>query len=143
MIVDLSDGADVTAEVEYYTFDRVEQIRRNSTQSLDSGNGFVFDDKNGEQTQFGYAAAPTKLLEQLGESETTHSPLIGWAFDGNPIYGPHVYENGRNASGGIKVAYSGYQTPEDRSTIKASSGTVTPTNPPAIGTYPMGTFLDC
>lgn len=31
---------------------------------------------------------PSCLLRQLGASASSHSPQIGWAFDGFPIYGP-------------------------------------------------------
>jgi hypothetical protein len=40
-------------------------------------------------------------------SGTEHSPIIGWAYDGNPIYGPYGYKNGIN--GGIKLLKSGYK----------------------------------
>ena len=29
------------------------------------------------------------ILER--DEQLTHSPIIGWAFDGNPIYGPYGY----------------------------------------------------
>ena len=36
----------------------------------------------------------------------SHSPIIGWSYDGAPIYGPYGYTN---ASGGpIKIIQSGY-----------------------------------
>lgn len=31
---------------------------------------------------------PSCLLQQLGQEETSHSPQIGWAGDGFPVYGP-------------------------------------------------------
>mmetsp|Transcript_56453 Transcript_56453/g.123397 ORF Transcript_56453/g.123397 Transcript_56453/m.123397 type:complete len:284 (-) Transcript_56453:17-868(-) len=31
---------------------------------------------------------PSCLLQQLGQTDTAHSPQIGWAFDGFPLYGP-------------------------------------------------------
>jgi len=36
-----------------------------------------------------------------------HSPIIGWAYDGNPIYGPYGYE--RYDGGNIKALKSGYE----------------------------------
>jgi len=58
------------------------------------GEGDTFDECSGHANEFGnyhYHVAPACLLEQLGDSEdtNTHSPIIGWAFDGFPIYGPH------------------------------------------------------
>jgi len=41
------------------------------------------------------------------EVETTyHSPIIGWAYDGNPIYGPYGYET--STGGNVKLMKSGY-----------------------------------
>ena len=37
-----------------------------------------------------------------------HSPIIGWAYDGNPIYGPYGYEF-KDGSGIIKRMVSGYR----------------------------------
>ncbi len=36
-----------------------------------------------------------------------HSPIIGWAYDGNPIYGPYGFE--RYDGGSIKALKSGYE----------------------------------
>ena len=36
---------------------------------------------------------PVSLLAQLGEDGVAHSPLIGFGFDGYPIYGPHAFAN--------------------------------------------------
>ena len=36
-----------------------------------------------------------------------HSPIIGWAYDGNPIYGPFGYSNG--TGGSVKQMISGYE----------------------------------
>lgn len=142
VVIPIGSGAQVTADVEYYTFDRVNQIKDNPNQSLDTGNGFIFEDSEGDLSQFGYIASPTKLEEQIGNATDGHSPLLGWAFDGNPIYGSNVYVNSRNADDGVKKAYSAYFTPQDRTGLKSTSGTVDATNPPSIGEYPMGTFLE-
>lgn len=32
---------------------------------------------------------PSCLLRQLEQSSSDHSPQVGWAFDGFPVYGPH------------------------------------------------------
>jgi len=34
-----------------------------------------------------------KLSEYFNESSNIHSPIIGWAYDGNPIYGPYGYSD--------------------------------------------------
>lgn len=32
----------------------------------------------------------------------THSPILGWAFDGHPVYGPYGYSDPRNPSSAVK-----------------------------------------
>jgi hypothetical protein len=59
---------------------------------------------------------PRKLRLQLSDNinlnftevngTLTHSPLLGYAYDGNPIYGPYGYEN--SLGGPIKRLVSGY-----------------------------------
>jgi len=37
-----------------------------------------------------------------------HSPIIGWSYDGNPIYGPYGYSS-PSGSSGVKLLKSGYK----------------------------------
>jgi hypothetical protein len=37
-----------------------------------------------------------------------HSPILGWAWDGHPIYGPYGYSNPTNAASEIRRMVSGY-----------------------------------
>jgi hypothetical protein len=39
---------------------------------------------------------------------TKHSPILGWAYDGYPIYGPYGYSVSNNASSGVRRMISGY-----------------------------------
>jgi len=50
---------------------------------------------------------PSCLLHQLGEVTTSHSPQIGWAPDGFPIYGP------RGPNGGSKIKVCSESTNTD------------------------------
>ena len=40
-------------------------------------------------------------------TSSAHSPIIGWAYDGNPIYGPYGYSS--KTGGSIKSLVSGYK----------------------------------
>jgi len=40
-------------------------------------------------SSYHYHLAPPCLLSQLGDSGSVHSPQIGWAYDGFPVYGPY------------------------------------------------------
>jgi uncharacterized protein (TIGR03437 family) len=43
------------------------------------------------------------------QSGWQHSPILGWALDGHPIYGPYGYSDPKNAASPIKRMKSGYQ----------------------------------
>jgi hypothetical protein len=51
----------------------------------------------------------TKDLKYITNEEdsTAHSPIIGWAYDGNPIYGPYGYGDPRTG-GSVRRMNSGY-----------------------------------
>ena len=40
---------------------------------------------------------------------TGHSPIVGWAYDGNPIYGPFGYSEADNINSAIKIIASSYK----------------------------------
>ena len=40
---------------------------------------------------------------------TSHSPIIGWAYDGNPIYGPFGYSDPDNINSDLKIITSSYK----------------------------------
>ena len=41
---------------------------------------------------------------------TGHSPIIGWAYDGNPIYGPFGYSKADDINSELKIIQSSYKT---------------------------------
>ena len=41
---------------------------------------------------------------------TGHSPIIGWAYDGNPIYGPFGYSEPDNINSDLKIVTTSYKT---------------------------------
>ena len=81
------------------------------------------------------------LATPLGTG-SNHSPLLGYAYDGNPIYGGRLYANGVDASEGLKKAYSGYVLVESRSNSVPSGGDETATMPPSELVYPLGSFVE-
>ena len=117
---------------------------------LKNDDGFVvesLEDKYG--LQYGHVYAPRKLRESVysldqnnnilyGQSDLTkvngievassnHSPIIGWAYDGNPIYGPYGYVT--RSGGTIAQMQSGYS-------IEQKS------NRPPTSAYPLGFFVE-
>jgi hypothetical protein len=85
----------------------------------------TFDAGNAHQAgpTYHYHANPPGLRHQLGDSvdhdfETNtytenfnsyHSPILGWAADGLPIYGPYAYSDANNPSSKVRRMISGYQ----------------------------------
>ena len=44
----------------------------------------------------------------FGDDGTSHSPIIGWAYDGNPIYGPYGYANALDVNSSVVQLTTGY-----------------------------------
>jgi len=68
-----------------------------------------------------------RIINNIEATSDAHSPIIGWAYDGNPIYGPYGYDT--PTGGSIRSMVSGYQ-------LKTN------TNRPSLTTYPIGSFID-
>ncbi|MCU0426196.1 MAG: YHYH protein [Candidatus Kapabacteria bacterium] len=75
---------------------------------------------------------------------TKHSPIMGYAFDGYPVYGPYAYTN-TNGTGAIKRMTSSYQLRNitQRTTLPGSTVVLeTSKQGPAVSAqYPLGNFL--
>lgn len=73
---------------------------------------------------------------------TQHSPLIGFAYDGFPIYGAYAYKN-TNGTGGIVRMKSSFKLRNitTRTTYYTSTVAVTP-GPAVSTTYPLGYFKE-
>ena len=53
-----------------------------------------------------YGDKDLKRVASLEVTSDQHSPIIGWAYDGNPIYGPYGYIT--KAGGIVSQMRSGY-----------------------------------
>jgi hypothetical protein len=56
-----------------------------------------------------YHGLPTGLLDELSVSPDKHSPLVGWAADGYPIYARYGYKDAKNPDSGIVEFQSSYR----------------------------------
>ena len=130
-------GAAASAKIKRWVFNRYEQIKNN----VDSSNGTVFANYN-PLREYGYAyvANPVNARKKAYASdsaynanlinENIHSPIIGYAYDGNPIYGPIGYSDPVDPGSSLTKLASGYD-------LKGSRP-----NGPDTGKYPLGTFID-
>ena len=69
-----------------------------------------------------YHGLPTLLLDQLGLAPDQHSPLVGWAADGFPIYALRGYKDPQDPASGMKTLRSSYE-------LKAGDRPSPPTGP--------------
>jgi hypothetical protein len=111
---------------EYYTEnDALYPIQSYQDDSTDpwgpfaDGSGVIQSDR-----KFYYHTDPRLLYDK---DDTKHSPLIGYAFDGNPIYGPYGYVNPSNPNSGVKVMRTSYRLTE----VQRANGTI-----------PDGTYIE-
>ena len=72
---------------------------------------------------------------------TQHSPLLGYAYDGFPIYGAYGYKN-HDGTGGIVRIKSGYQLRNITVRTHDANGANVDDGPPVSATYPLGYFRE-
>lgn len=72
---------------------------------------------------------------------TEHSPLLGFAYDGFPIYGAYGYKNA-NGTGGVVRIKSGYQLRNIAVRTHYADGSNVTDGPAVSVTYPLGTFRE-
>ena len=69
---------------------------------------------------YGYSEDLATTYSDLGG---LHSPIIGWAYDGNPIYGPYGYSQPDNIQSGVKIIKPGYTLDYTKITDRPSTST--------------------
>ena len=114
----IGSGATFSANVFQWTYNL------QKTSFLDSSKGGVFAGYNNQYGgEYAHLSNPQRLRYILGdnlfqntsnqileqEDQLEHSPIIGWAFDGNPIYGPYGYDDPTNQSSQIARLNSSYR----------------------------------
>lgn len=106
--------------------------------------GVSFDNCLGHPDQSGeyhHHVSPSCLYNQT--DSTHHSPIIGYAFDGFPVYGAYAYTN-TNGTGAIKRMRSSYQLRNitDRTTLPNGTQLTSGQYGPAINSqYPLGSYI--
>ncbi|MEM9942489.1 MAG: YHYH protein [Planctomycetota bacterium] len=59
-----------------------------------------------------YHGLPTELLKKLDVNSNSHSPLIGWAADGFPIYALYGFDQPKDATSQSRLMKSSYRVKE-------------------------------
>jgi len=149
-VVSAGSSAELYADIKSWKFNIVERLIQTGLITDDDGiidNGL----NNRYGLQYTHAYSPRKLrqillakkfvngvltyqpdlriINNVESNSDAHSPIIGWAYDGNPIYGPYGYDT--PTGGSIRSMVSGYEL-------------VSSSNRPPISQYPQGSFVeDC
>ncbi len=102
--------------------------------------GNDFDSTYGHSTPQGqyhhHVAVNESTMNSLTDS-STHSPLIGYAFDGYPVYGPYGYTN-TDGTGAIKRMTTSWKVRNITSRTTLPDGSTASSSGPAIGNPPSG-----
>jgi len=147
----ISSGSGVKFETvsKQYTVNLVERLLQ--SEKITDDDGIIDTGINSETgLQFTHAYAPRKLRKTISSFKTvngvkiytpdlrvqnnkeilstSHSPIIGWAYDGNPIYGPYGFSS-IDGRGVVKALESGYR-------LSLSSSR------PSTTLYPAGFFVE-
>ena len=137
-------AAAATCKIKEWTYDRY-QLNKNQ---LDSDNGTFFPSYNNLRGYgYGYVANPVSVrtraypdasfygqnAQEFPNTPLRHSPIIGFAYDGNPIYGPYGYTDPLGTVSflsDVSRMRSGYQLKANR------------VGGPDTDLFPMGTFIE-
>ena len=66
---------------------------------------------SGDQLEYSVVGYSTNIGKTyFGDGGLDHSPIIGWAYDGNPIYGPYGYSDPSDENSGIRLLQTGYSS---------------------------------
>ncbi|MEL1244772.1 YHYH protein [Flavobacterium sp. DGU11] len=109
--------------------------------------GFVLDATLGahpqQQGAYHSHAKPYRLYQESGDA--IHSPIVGYAFDGYPVYGPYGYTNANDATSAITRMRTGYalRNITTRTTLPYNVALTSANYGPAVNsTYPIGTYIE-
>lgn len=148
--------------------------RESWTRNARYAEGLTFDPAGAHQPFTGeshHHINPMALRHELGDhvnynagthtyteanTPPMHSPIVGWSFDGYPIYGPYAYANPNDPGSGVRRMVSGYVMRDGgfgttnlhatgRTTLPQwalDAGHATTPNGPAVNaSQPMGWYL--
>ncbi len=106
--------------------------------------GTGFDSSGGHPAPGGSYHYHINMTKLYTPNAAQHSPIIGYFFDGYPLYGPYAFANA-NGTGGIARMRSGYTKRNITTRTTLPDGTVLQPSQygPAVSTtYPLGCFQE-
>ncbi|TND06960.1 MAG: hypothetical protein FD123_3424 [Bacteroidetes bacterium] len=108
------------------------------------GEGFTLDTMYGAHVnQTGAYHTHATPFQMYSDDSTQHSPLVGFAFDGYPVYGPFGYSTATNSSSGTRRMKTSFRLRSiTQRTILPDGSTSTPPGPNVSGTFPLGMYIE-
>ena len=147
----VGSNAKFTASVQDWTYNLAVNT------PLDDAQGSVFSGYNNQYGgEYAHFTNPKRLRFVLGDnlledtqgnlteatSNIEHSPIIGWAFDGNPIYGPYGYTDPTNQSSNIRRLEPSYRLKTELVLEVQTNPNPVRTGGPLLSVDPAGTFTE-
>lgn len=146
----VGEGAEFDCQIFEWTYNLYKQT------TFDSANGSIFEGFNNQYGgEYAHIGNPKYLRYVLGDNlimtsqetliENTsvkHSPIIGWAFDGNPIYGPYGLQDPTSLSSAVVPIQSSYVLKNNLIYNENTNPNPVRIEGPSLVNYPAGTFVE-
>ena len=120
-------GAIYSANLTNWTVNQVSRFAKSGDMSQDDGFYETVKDTNLGNPYVNYFV-PRNLRTFFGDEGVEHSPILGYAYDGHPIYGPYAFKNS-DGTGSLDYLQSSYKL------LQRTDG-------PPTTQYPLGFFIE-
>ena len=120
-------GAIYSPNITNWTINQVSRFAKSGDMSQDDGFYETIKDTKLGNPYVNYFV-PRNLRTFFGDEGIEHSPILGYAYDGHPIYGPYAFKN-TDGSGSLDYIQSSYKL------IQRADG-------PPTTQYPLGFFIE-
>ena len=137
-VIETGSGAKFEAKIKTWNINLVQRLLLSGQISADDGV-LALGLASNKEIEYCHAFSPRELRRKLlstsvdvdgsllyradifNETNTQkyHSPIVGWAYDGHPIYGPYGYAN--REGGAVRRLQTGYELRVDVSGIRPPS----------------------
>ena len=118
-------GAIYSANIDNWTVNQVARYAKSGDMSQDDG---FYETATKLGNPYVNYFVPRNLRDFFGDKGVEHSPILGYAYDGHPIYGPLCFKNA-DGTGGITYLQSSYKP-------------LTRVDGPPTSQYPSGFFIE-
>jgi len=149
----VGDFAEFTPQV----FEWNKNLQYDLTTKYDGARGYVFTGLNNQfGGEYAHLSDPKELRYVVGdnvflnavtqqfqevESNYEHSPILGWAYDGNPIYGPYGYIDPTDQNSGVRRLRTSYKLKDNVVYDLATNPNPSRVDGPTLSSYPAGSFV--